>query len=90
MSCNNIEALICAASQNQGLAYLPDFIVRDALAAGRLQIVLEPYLGQTGMFHVLWPSSRQLSPAARLRRFSMPALVRAGGRGCVSAAYTPR
>lgn len=66
MSCNNIEALICAASQNQGLAYLPDFIVRDALAAGRLQIVLEPYLGQTGMFHVLWPSSRQLSPKLRV------------------------
>lgn len=66
MSCNNIEALICAASQDQGLAYLPDFIVRDALAAGRLQTVLTPYLNQTGLFHVVWPSSRQLSPKLRV------------------------
>ncbi|BBH12805.1 LysR family transcriptional regulator [Chromobacterium haemolyticum] len=66
MSCNNIEALICAASQDQGLAYLPDFIVRDALAAGRLQTVLAPYLNQTGLFHVVWPSSRQLSPKLRV------------------------
>ncbi|HTD04736.1 LysR family transcriptional regulator [Undibacterium sp.] len=66
MTCNNIEALICAAGQGLGLAYLPDFIVGDALANGSLQTVLDAHLSTTDIFSVLWPSSRQLSPKLRV------------------------
>jgi len=66
LTCNNIEALIGAASQGVGLAYLPDFIVRDAIARGELQAVLQPYLRTTSKFWVLWPSSRHLSPRLRV------------------------
>ncbi len=65
MTCNNIEALICAAVQGLGLAYLPDFLVRDALAAGHIRTVLAPYVKHGGVFSVLWPSSRHLSPKLR-------------------------
>lgn len=66
LTCNNIEALIGAASQGVGLAYLPDFIVRDAIARGELQAVLQPYLRTSSKFWVLWPSSRHLSPRLRV------------------------
>ena len=65
LTCNNIEALIGAASMGVGLAYLPDFIVRDAVARGELQAVLQPYLLTSSKFCVLWPSSRHLSPKLR-------------------------
>jgi len=66
LTCNNIEALIGAASQGVGLAYLPDFMVRDALAAGQLRSVLDPCLLTVSKFWVLWPSSRHLSPKLRV------------------------
>ena len=49
-----------------GIACLPDFLVRDALAEGRLVSVLEPHLGPACQFRALWPSSRHLSPKVRV------------------------
>ncbi|KAB8044291.1 LysR family transcriptional regulator [Janthinobacterium aquaticum] len=66
LTCNNIEALIGAASQGLGLAYLPDFLVREAIASGKLRSVLGSYLQTTSKFWVLWPSSRHLSPKLRV------------------------
>lgn len=66
LTCNNIEALIGAATQGVGLAYLPDFIVRDAIGRGELQAVLGDYLLYASKFWVLWPSSRHLSPKIRV------------------------
>ena len=66
LTCNNIEALIGAASQGLGLAYLPDFVVREAIASGQLRSVLGSYLQSTSKFWVLWPSSRHLSPKLRV------------------------
>lgn len=64
--CNSIEALIAAASGGLGIAYLPDFVVREAIAAGTLTTVLDDYLPDTGRFSVLWPSSRHLLPKLRV------------------------
>lgn len=66
MTFNAIEGLIGAASAGVGLAYLPDFLVKDALADGRLVAVLDDFLPLEGRFSVLWPSSRQLSPKLRV------------------------
>jgi len=63
--CNNMEAMLGAAVAGMGLAYMPDFLARDALARGELQQVLAEQLTHSGQFSALWPSSRQLSPKVR-------------------------
>ena len=63
--CNNMEAMLGAAVAGLGIAYMPDFLARDALRRGELQSVLAPHLVRQGQFSALWPSSRQLSPKVR-------------------------
>ncbi|TDR76475.1 LysR family transcriptional regulator [Paludibacterium purpuratum] len=63
--CNSIEALIQSACLGLGLAYLPDFLVRDLLAQGSLTSVLSDCLPQRGTFWAVWPSSRHDSPKIR-------------------------
>ncbi|KAB8038580.1 LysR family transcriptional regulator [Janthinobacterium aquaticum] len=65
MICNNIETRVCFALQGLGIACLPDFAIRDAIADGHLFPVLGEYVQRTGTFHVLWPSGRQASPKIR-------------------------
>jgi DNA-binding transcriptional LysR family regulator len=65
MTSNNIESLICAAGQGLGIAFLPDFAVRESLAEGRLRTVLDGHTLGEGRFSVLWPASRHLSPRLR-------------------------
>lgn len=65
MICNNIETRVCFALQGLGIAYLPDFSIREPLAEGRLQSVLADHVERTGVFHVLWPASRHPSPKVR-------------------------
>ncbi|VVE05287.1 LysR family transcriptional regulator [Pandoraea commovens] len=66
LTCNNMEALLSATTHGLGIAYMPDFLARDALAAGRLQSFLGEYLENPGQFWMLWPSSRHLSPKLRV------------------------
>ncbi|THU01084.1 LysR family transcriptional regulator [Lampropedia puyangensis] len=66
MVCNNIETRVCFALQGLGIAYLPDFSIREFLADGRLHSVLENDVQRTGVFHVLWPASRHPSPKVRV------------------------
>lgn len=63
--CNNIEMLIHAARQGQGLACVPEFAVRQDLKAGRLQSILAAQLERTLQMQVVWPSSRFLTPKLR-------------------------
>lgn len=65
MVCNNIETRLCFALQGLGIAYLPEFAIREPLADGRLQPVLRDYAQRTGVFHVLWPASKHPSPKVR-------------------------
>ena len=66
LTCNSVEALISAATQGLGIAYLPEFAVRQSLSDGVLQSVLTPYLTEGGKFSVLWPSNRHLLPKLRV------------------------
>ena len=66
LACNNIEAVLEAALRGLGLACMPDFLAREALADGRLRGVLEDQVGAHGRFNALWPSSRHLSPKVRV------------------------
>jgi DNA-binding transcriptional LysR family regulator len=65
MTCSNIEALVYALLQDEGIAFLPTFIVADELEQGRLQTVLEDYMDQTVTLSMLWPASRYASPKLR-------------------------
>jgi len=65
MVCSNVEALIYLAQAGRGIACVPDFAVKDSLAAGRLEKVLSSSLAGGSTFHVVWPSSRQMAPKVR-------------------------
>jgi len=65
--CNNLEALLFAATEGLGLAYVPDFTARRAVASGALRYVLEDQMGANGAFWLLWPSSPHVP--AKLRAF---------------------
>jgi len=66
MVSNNLEGRMCFAENGLGIACLPEFSVRESLAAGRLEIVLPAFteLRQT-TFRIFWPSSRHPSPKVR-------------------------
>jgi DNA-binding transcriptional LysR family regulator len=66
LTCNNMEAVRAAAIAGMGIACMPAFLARDALADGRLQSVLDAHLAEGGAFFVVWPSRRQLSPKLRV------------------------
>jgi DNA-binding transcriptional LysR family regulator len=66
MVCNNLEARICFAVQGIGIAYLPDFAIKEWLELGKLVPVLEDY-SQEGVFQIMWPSGKH--PAPKLRVF---------------------
>lgn len=66
--CNNIEALRDAAIAGLGLAWMPHFLVADAIDEKRLMPVLADQVCERGSFWLVWPSSRHLSP--KLRAFA--------------------
>ncbi|MXP57360.1 LysR family transcriptional regulator [Pantoea sp. Taur] len=65
MVCNNIETRVCFAKRGLGIAMLPDFSVREALAQGTLVEILSDYACHRNVFHLLWPASKHPSPKVR-------------------------
>lgn len=66
MICNNIESRISFARQGLGLAYLPEFAIKEHLSDGTLRPVLTGYTKRTGVFYVLWPSGKHLTLKVRV------------------------
>ena len=66
LACNNVEAVLGATRRGLGIACMPDFLVRDALANGELSSVLDEEVDARGRYRALWPSSRHLSPKVRV------------------------
>lgn len=65
MTSNHLETLRHMAIQGHGIAYLPDFAVKQALDQGELVTVLNEWTGSPSTFWILWPSNRQLLPRVR-------------------------
>ena len=68
MVCNNVEARLHFARQGLGIAWLPDFHVRGALADGSLVEVLRDCAITDHPAHscwLLWPSGPHLAPKVR-------------------------
>jgi len=76
MSTNTASALRSAALAGGGLAILPDFVVADDLAAGRLVRVLPAWQLPTGGIHAVFPAARHMP---RKTRVLIDALKAQGG-----------
>jgi len=59
---STLEPLISMALADIGLICVPVFTVRRYLEAGTLKVVLDGHLHSTGVFRILWPSSRHTAP----------------------------
>lgn len=68
LTSTTIEAVAYMAEQGRGIAFLPEFMIGEALRDGRLQVVLPGEAEETLTFWMLWPSSRH--GALKLRAFT--------------------
>ncbi|ERK12684.1 Transcriptional regulator, LysR family [Serratia fonticola AU-P3(3)] len=66
LTLNNMEAMLMATIDGHGIAYMPDFLVKDMLARGELETLFDAYTKDQGIFWAVWPSSRHLSPKIRV------------------------
>jgi DNA-binding transcriptional LysR family regulator len=62
---SSLEALLYLARDGRGIACLPDFSFKKALAAGELKTVLDKHMALSTTFWILWPSSKQMTPKVR-------------------------
>jgi DNA-binding transcriptional LysR family regulator len=65
---NTIAMRLEAALQGLGLAFMPEGLVQEAVAQGRLTRVLEDWCEPFSGYHLYYPSRRQTSPAFTLLR----------------------
>ncbi|EJM89774.1 MULTISPECIES: LysR family transcriptional regulator [unclassified Pseudomonas] len=65
---NNIAMRMEAALQGLGLAYMPEDLVQEHIAQGRLIRVLADWCEPFSGYHLYYPSRRQSSPAFALLR----------------------
>ncbi len=65
---NTIAMRLEAALQGLGLAFMPEDVVREHVAQGRLVRVLEDWCEPFSGYHLYYPSRRQSSPAFTLLR----------------------
>lgn len=66
LTLNNMEAMLTTTIDGHAIAYMPDFLVKEALAVGDIETLLDAHTKDQGFFWALWPSSRHLSPKIRV------------------------
>lgn len=62
---NNGDLICRAAEAGLGVAILPSFLAGEALSAGRLQAILDPWADTSTAVHAVYPHNRHLSPKIR-------------------------
>ena len=62
---SDMDVLYAVAIAGLGIALLPEFRCAEELRAGRLQRVLAAWNVPSTPVHVVYPSSRQLSPKVK-------------------------
>jgi DNA-binding transcriptional LysR family regulator len=60
---NSTLPMIDAALAGYGIAYVPEDLVSDHIAEGRLTLLLDEWSPRFSGYHLYYPSRRQLSPA---------------------------
>ncbi|GLH80487.1 LysR family transcriptional regulator [Bradyrhizobium sp. SSBR45G] len=82
LTINTTPAVLAATLAGGGLAVLPDFLIRDDLAAGRLVPVLPSWTLPSGGIHAVFPSARFRAPkVTAFVTMLMDAHKRAAARG---------
>jgi DNA-binding transcriptional LysR family regulator len=66
MVCNSLDAMLYLSLAGRGIACVPDFSVKNAVAEGRLETVLDTYVADSNTIHVVWPSNRKMTPKVRV------------------------
>jgi DNA-binding transcriptional LysR family regulator len=66
MVCNSLDVMLYLALAGRGIACVPDFSVKNAVADGRLKTVLDTYVADSNTIHVVWPSNRKMTPKVRV------------------------
>ena len=66
LTCNNMEAVLATAIDGHGIAYMPDFLARQAVTEGHLRTLLDDHIVDQGQFWAVWSSSRHLTPKIRV------------------------
>lgn len=64
--CNGTRQILHAALAGFGLAYVPEAMVRQDIAAGRLEAVLRDWCPVFTGYHLYYPANRQLSRAMQV------------------------
>lgn len=62
---DDFKALLHAAIDGLGIAFLPDFLVAQHCASGALEKVLPDFSLPNGLIHMVFPSRRGMVPAVR-------------------------
>jgi DNA-binding transcriptional LysR family regulator len=65
MTCGDFAAVRVAAAAGMGVAFLPEYSCRDALASGSLVRLLPDWRGRAGIVHLVFTTRRGLPPAVR-------------------------
>lgn len=63
---STLEPLIHLAENGFGITCLPHFAVAQKIKEGKLVSILDGFMAEAGIFRVLWPTSRYLSPKIRV------------------------
>ncbi|MBA8796403.1 DNA-binding transcriptional LysR family regulator [Agrobacterium sp. RC10-4-1] len=63
---STLEPLIHLAENGFGITCLPHFAVAQQIEQGTLVSILQDFTAEAGVFRVLWPTSRYLSPKIRV------------------------
>ncbi|MBJ6135627.1 LysR family transcriptional regulator [Ochrobactrum sp. Q0168] len=63
---STLEPLIHLAENGLGITCLPHFAVAQHINEGKLVSILDGFTAEAGIFRVLWPTSRYLSPKIRV------------------------
>ncbi|MEZ9538828.1 LysR substrate-binding domain-containing protein [Shewanella sp. 10N.286.51.B8] len=66
LQCSSGISLLNAAIKGLGIVQLPGYYVAEAIAAGKLSVILESYKQQQEGIWALYPHNRHLSPKVRL------------------------
>lgn len=64
--CNTLDSLLRVTRSGLGIACLPDFLIAEDIASGRLQPVLVDHMERNGAFWMLWPNSKYALPKLRV------------------------
>ncbi len=62
---STVESITFLARRGDGIAYIPDFLVKDDLERGEMRTVLDEFVDDPVTFWAVWPALKHSSPKLR-------------------------